>query len=190
MFTSSSYVDFRTTLPMMIIALLATIALVVLLYIFVMPAKKRAKLPLVFKAMHDIFNFRQLLLETILKFVYVLLSVACIVFGFFMLFSFDVYDSGWSSYVHWHGGYGILLMLLGPIVIRIAFETTMMFILLVKNTIQINNKLSGDTAKADDNAASDETPTFVETPVEEAPAEENANPFSSISADQFGNDNF
>ena len=41
----------------------------------------------------------------------------------------------------WLGGYGLLLMILGPIVVRLIFEFLMMALLLVKNVISINNKL-------------------------------------------------
>ena len=42
----------------------------------------------------------------------------------------------------WMGGIGLLIMIIGPIVIRILFESTMLFILLVQNVIEINKKLS------------------------------------------------
>lgn len=41
----------------------------------------------------------------------------------------------------WLGGYGLLLMILGPIVVRLIFEFLMMALLLVKNVISINNKM-------------------------------------------------
>ena len=43
--------------------------------------------------------------------------------------------------VEWAGGYGLLLIVFGPIIVRIIYEALVMFVLLVKNTIQINNKL-------------------------------------------------
>lgn len=42
---------------------------------------------------------------------------------------------------HWLGGYGILIMILGPILIRLMYELLMMAILMLKNVISINNKL-------------------------------------------------
>ena len=116
-----------------ILAVLGTIAAMVLLYIFVLPAKKRDNLPKIGKIVHDIFTFKHLLLETVLRFLYVLCTVATIVFGVFMLFGF--------KYGQWLGGYGLLIAILGPIAIRLTYEGIMMFILLVKNTIQINSKL-------------------------------------------------
>ena len=50
------------------------------------------------------------------------------------------------------GGKGILLMILGPIGVRVTYELLMMAVLAVKNIISINNKLSnqnGDAAAPD-----------------------------------------
>ena len=55
----------------------------------------------------------------------------------------NISDSIQSNVNHrkWLGGYGFLLMVLGPIVARLIFEFLMMALLLVKNVISINNKL-------------------------------------------------
>jgi drug/metabolite transporter (DMT)-like permease len=58
--------------------------------------------------------------------------------GVLMLFGFET--TYWGD-IEWAGGYGLLLAILGPVVLRLFFEASMMFILLVKNTISINNKL-------------------------------------------------
>ena len=50
----------------------------------------------------------------------------------------------------WLGGYGLLLMILGPIVVRLIFEFLMMALLLVKNVISINNKLRAPGEQSDD----------------------------------------
>ena len=50
------------------------------------------------------------------------------------------------------GGKGILLMILGPIGVRVTYELLMMAVLAVKNIISINNKLrnqNGDAAAPD-----------------------------------------
>ena len=52
----------------------------------------------------------------------------------------------------WMGGKGILLMILGPIGVRVTYELLMMAVLAVKNIISINNKLrnqNGDAAAPD-----------------------------------------
>jgi uncharacterized membrane protein len=123
------------------LAIIATVVLVVLLAKFVLPDNKREALPKVGKILHDIFNFKFLILEYILKITYIIATVFCVVLGVLMLFGFSHYSSGYFSSTSWYGGYGILLALFGPIAIRITYEAFMMFILLVKNTIDINKKL-------------------------------------------------
>lgn len=126
----------------MILALILTIAATIASFILVIPEKKRSGLNKFFQVLHDIFNFKQLFLEAILKALYVFMTFFCIFGGFFMLFGY--------SYEGWGGSYhintfpqGLMLMILGPIVVRLIFEASMMFVLLVKNVIQINKKLSG-----------------------------------------------
>lgn len=137
----------------------ATLSVVatVLLYIFVLPEKKRESLPKIGKIVHDILHFKSLFIEKIVRFFYVLSTVSCILIGFFMLFGIEHYESRYYSHTEWYGGYGILLMLFGPIALRIVYETIMLGILLVKNVMQINNKLK----------ASDDEKVAVENTVEE-----------------------
>ena len=54
-----------------------------------------------------------------------------------------VYFSSYSSHSEFHSfaGFGALLIFLGPVVVRIVYEFIMLTILMVKNTIDINNKL-------------------------------------------------
>lgn len=138
-------------LPAILIGLsvIVTLILTIILAVAVVPDKKRDKLKGFAVTLNDIFNFRGLLIESIIRFLYLLSTVACVVTGFFALFlvvrqsaGLDYY--GGSEYVtRWYGWIGIIIMVLGPIIIRLAFEGMMLFILLVKNTIQINNKLKG-----------------------------------------------
>ena len=131
------------TLPVvLIIAAVLTLVATVLLYIFVLPEKKRDSLPKIGQIVHDILHFKSLFIEKIIRFFYVLTTVWCVLTGFFMLFGISSYESYYYSRTEWYGGYGILLMILGPIALRIIFETIMMGILLVKNVMQINNKLN------------------------------------------------
>lgn len=98
-----------------------------------LPEKKRKDLSPFLQKLSDILNFKQLLIEKILKALYVFLTCCCIFNGFFMIFS-----------KNWGQSYalpGFLLMLFGPIIVRLLFEGLMLSILLVKNTIEINKKI-------------------------------------------------
>lgn len=158
----------------LILGIIAAIALTVFMYIKVMPRKNDGNLPNKFwQFLHDFFHFKKLYLEEVLKGIYVLANAFCICFGVFLLITVESYHGYYYSRTTWYGGYGLLLIVFGPIVLRLTYEGIMMFILLVKNTIEINNKLKAPKAAAP--AAPVET--VPEAPVEdipEAPAEKAA----------------
>lgn len=114
-----------------VISLILTIVCTVLILVFITPDKKREGLNPFFKFLHDLFNFRWLLVEKLLKVLYIFATLYAIFGGFFTLFAKDMF------------GAGLLMIILGPIVFRFIFEGLMMFVLVVKNVISINNKLGG-----------------------------------------------
>ena len=116
-----------------IIAILLAIIATVLAFIFIVPAKRREKMGKFGKFLHDACNFKFLIVEKILQALYIFFTALVILVGFFMLFCSD-----WSG---WMGGKGILLMILGPIAVRLSYELVMMAVLAVKNIISINSKL-------------------------------------------------
>lgn len=131
-----------------IIALAATIAA----FIIIVPEKKRANLKSkVLVYIHDLFNFKSLWLEKIIKFLYVFNTLACIGVGFFMLFS--------AEFGRWMGGIGLLVIILGPIIVRIVYEFMMLTILGVKNLIDINNKLNPQPGSIADQKVKQTPPT-------------------------------
>lgn len=116
-----------------IIAILLAIIATVLAFIFIVPAKRREKMGKFGKFLHDACNFKFLIVEKFLQALYIFFTALVILVGFFMLFCSD-----WSG---WMGGKGILLMILGPIAVRLSYELMMMAVLAVKNIISINSKL-------------------------------------------------
>ena len=137
--------DFSTVGFVLFLGTIATIVFTVLAYIFIIPAKKRAGLNPLGQFLHDVFNFKFLIIEKILQFLYVLSTIACVCFGISMLFGISIYHSSYfnETYTQWYGIYGILIAVLGPIALRLSFEVMMMGLLLIKNVIQINKKLKG-----------------------------------------------
>ncbi len=132
------------------VAALLAIAATVLAFVFIVPEKRREKLNAFGKFLHDTCNFKYLVVEKLLQALYIFSTALIILNGFFLLFQ--------SVYGHWLGGYGILIMVVGPIVLRLIYELLMMVVLLVKNVIGINNKLknqNGDTDAGDVFAAPD-----------------------------------
>lgn len=122
-----------------IIALLLALGGTVVSLILITPDKARAKLNAFLRFVHDLFNFKFLFIEKVLQFCYILLTLYVFTSGFFMLFQ----TTYWGDSL---AGQGLLTMILGPVVIRIAYELMMMLVLLVKNVIQINNKLKNQNS--------------------------------------------
>ena len=123
-----------------ILAVVAT----VLAYVFIVPESRREKLNAFGKFLHDTFNFKYLIVEKILQALYIFFTADLIILGFFMLFAAP---EDFFGHRHWLGGYGILIMILGTILIRLIYELLMMAILLLKNVISINNKLRNQNGK-------------------------------------------
>lgn len=114
-------------------AVLLAIVATVLAFIFIVPEKKREKLNAFGKFLHDTCNFKYLVVEKLLQALYIFATSLVLLNGFFMLFQ--------APYGHWLGLSGILLMIIGPIALRLVCELLMMIVLLVKNVITINKKL-------------------------------------------------
>lgn len=141
-----------------VVGIIASVVLTVMLCLKVLPEKFDGtfeKKPLQF--VHDYFNFKKLYLESVLKILFALASVLCIVCGLLMATVgniFEVIDYIGTSIryeyfsieglfrtlaLNLFGGLGIAV--LAPIALRLVYEGILMFILLVKNVIDINGKL-------------------------------------------------
>ena len=155
-----------------ILGLVFALGCTILALIFITPESRRHTLNSFFTFVHDLFNFKFLFLEKVLKFLYIFNTLYCILAGFFMLFSGERYSSYYYSYFQSYALPGLLLMILGPIAVRIIYEGIMLFILLVKNVIQINNKLKsndGDNSMQTPFTAPEQTPFTNSAPSEPAP---------------------
>ena len=130
---------FRNLGSFLLLALVLAIVCTVLAFIYIVPEKRIKGMNRFMRALHDIVNFKYLIVEKILQALYIFVTCFVILCGFFMLFS--TVDTWYGT--RWMGGYGILLMIVGPILVRLFYELMMMLILLVKNVISINAKLSG-----------------------------------------------
>lgn len=116
------------------------IAATVLACIYLFSEEKAAKLNNFWYTIHNLINFKTLIIEKILKVLYVLATCSVIGTGFFMLFSVT---KSWGG-TTWNGIMGLILMIIGPFIVRLIFELFMMFIVLVDNSSAIRKKLTGD----------------------------------------------
>lgn len=123
-------------IPVIIGTILALVA-TVLLYILIMPEKNKNRLNGFFRVVRDIFNFKTLFIEKILKILYAFMTLSCILIGFFMLFSW----TGGRYYTRWNGWIGLLIMILGPIVIRVIYEFSLLSVFAVARLMSIDNKI-------------------------------------------------
>lgn len=154
-----------------VFGVLCAIAATVLAFIFILPEKRANSSNKFVAALHDLLNFKHLLIEKILKALYIFSTAFTLIYGFFSIFSFQriphySYDYyGYTSEVYyeteWTGYIGLLTMILGPIIIRIMYEFIMMFVTLVQNSSDINRKMKVETvedapAKADAAVVADE----------------------------------
>ena len=135
-----------TSTVMLILGLILAVAATVLAFIFIIPSKKREKLGGFFRFLHDVFNFKFLIIEKILQALYVFSTAACICCGITSLFSFT-----WGyGYFSWGGASGLITLLVGPFIVRLVYEGLMLTLILIKNVIQINNKMKDETGKGSD----------------------------------------
>lgn len=139
-----------------ILAIITAIAGTVVAFILIVPDKKRDGLNKFFKILHDIFNFKQLLIEKILKALYIFSTIYVIVLGVFYLITVQ---PGYSRSFYM-GGYGLLLIVLGPIVVRVVYEALMLGVLLVKNAIEINNKMNPQPGSVADKTEKEKEQNF------------------------------
>ena len=131
----------------LIIAVILGIAATVLAFILIVPEKRRENQGAFCKFLHDLCNFKFLVVEKVLQALYIFSTAFVILYGVLQLF--NVQPNYWTGGNTWMGGVGLLYIILGPIVVRLSFEMMMMVILLVKNVISINHKLASQSGSAD-----------------------------------------
>lgn len=153
-----------------VVALILTLAATVYLCAAVLPAHKNGHLPRFLQHLHDLFLFKKLYLEVILRFLYLFSTCLCIFFGFLLIFSRTSYYSHslFSVTAHYEGTamQGILLLILGPIVLRILFELLMLLILAVKNLMEMNHKLGKVVPPPASDMTSDKSIPNIDIPIE------------------------
>ena len=110
-----------------IIALVLSIVGGILVYIFFLTPKKDAKLSPLLKWLKDFLNFDNMVIEMILKVVYLI----CTIYVILTSFSFIVFDFGLF----------FLYLFLGPIFVRLIYELILINICVWKNTTAINKKI-------------------------------------------------
>ena len=113
----------------LVLALIVSVVCTILALVFIMPEKRRERLTGVWRFLHDLFQFRWMIVEKLLKGLYLFGTLFFVAFGFFLLFTYDAVI-------------GVFLLLLAPIALRLVHELVLLFVMLVKNVMELNGKLS------------------------------------------------
>ena len=108
-----------------IAAVLAVIGGIVIYFLFVRTDKKEDNKYLAW--FKDFANFKKMLIEPILKVTYLILAI------FITLYSFGLIGVSFVAF--------LLTLTLGNILLRLVYETTLMLLMIWKNTTEINKKM-------------------------------------------------
>ena len=120
---------------------LCSLVLTILLYVLVFPEHRKDSLHKFFLFVKDLLDIKYMIIEKVARFVYVLETLFCICFGFFLLFARTYWYEESTAL------YGLLLIVLGPIACRLLYESFMLVILLVRNTMEIGARLQSDVSE-------------------------------------------
>lgn len=108
-----------------IAAVLAVIGGIVIYFLFVRTDKKEDNKYLAW--FKDFADFKKMLIEPILKVTYLILAI------FITLYSFGLIGVSFVAF--------LLTLTLGNILLRLVYETTLMLLMIWKNTTEINKKM-------------------------------------------------
>lgn len=108
-----------------VIAFIIAIAAGIMIYFMFVKDNKAVSENL--QKLKDLLDFKTMLIEPILKIVYIIATV------FIILFSFGLISLNFVSF--------LMVLILGPIAIRIVYELMMINIMIWKNTKEINNNI-------------------------------------------------
>lgn len=108
-----------------VIAFIIAIAAGIMIYFMFVKDNKPVSENL--QKLKDLLDFKTMLIEPILKIVYIIATV------FIILFSFGLISLNFVSF--------LMVLILGPIAIRIVYELMMINIMIWKNTKEINNNI-------------------------------------------------
>ena len=111
------------------------VALTALLMLLVLPKEKDGRLPSFFQLLYDLFTPKVLVIEKLLQVLYVFLTCLTVLYGIVVFFS--GFFTGIGNLV-----LGLLVLAVGPVLLRVLYELVLLLVMQVKNVREINQKLS------------------------------------------------
>lgn len=134
---SRSYYFLNSSLAVFFI--LAVIGSVVICFTF-LSKKNEGKFTGFAGWLYDFFNFRKLIIESILKVIYIIIACLTTFYGLVMLMESIII--------------GLMIIVFGNIIIRIGYEFMILFVLICKNTSEINKKMMENSQEKNDSFVS------------------------------------
>lgn len=110
-----------------IIAVILSIVGGILVYFLFLNPKKEVKTSGFVGWLKDFLSFKTMMIESILKVLYLISTILVI------LLSFNFISTSFVSF--------LLMIILGPVAVRLAYEGCLMLIMIWKNTAEINKKM-------------------------------------------------
>lgn len=110
-----------------IIALIASIAAAIVIYIVFMPKENEKKYEGFAKKLYDFLHFKNLYIVDFLKITYIFFAI------FITIYSFGLISTSVGAF------FGLLIV--GNIVLRFAYEAILVFYRMYQNTEEIKNKM-------------------------------------------------
>jgi len=129
--TAKAAANVAGTLVWTIIAVILAIAAGIMVYFMFVKSDKPVSVNL--QKIRDLLDFKTMLIEPILKIVYIILTI------FIVLFSFGLISTSFILF--------LIVLIFGPLTLRITYELMMINIMIWKNTKEINGNLNPKNTK-------------------------------------------
>ncbi len=129
--TAKAAANVAGTLVWTVIAVILAIAAGIMVYFMFVKSDKPVSENL--QKIRDLLDFKTMLIEPILKIVYIILTI------FIVLFSFGLISTSFILF--------LIVLIFGPLTLRITYELMMINIMIWKNTKEINGNLNPKNTK-------------------------------------------
>ena len=129
--TAKAAANVAGTLVWTVIAVILAIAAGIMVYFMFVKSDKPVSVNL--QKIRDLLDFKTMLIEPILKIVYIILTI------FIVLFSFGLISTSFILF--------LIVLIFGPLTLRITYELMMINIMIWKNTKEINGNLNTKNTK-------------------------------------------
>ena len=129
--TAKAAANVAGTLVWTVIAVILAIAAGIMVYFMFVKSDKPVSENL--QKIRDLLDFKTMLIEPILKIVYIILTI------FIVLFSFGLISTSFILF--------LIILIFGPLTLRITYELMMINIMIWKNTKEINGNLNPKNTK-------------------------------------------